>query len=241
MMINRIKSVYLIAGSPRNRKKSAPLFQAVFRASGTVSPSVAYVGAASDDDADFFSFIAEELKAAGAGRIDHALIAPEKSDLEGARNMLKSADIVFISGGDVERGMQVLTEKNMAAYLRQLYEAGKPFFGVSAGSIMLGREWVRWRDPDDDASAEIFMCLGIAPVICDTHAEEDDWQELKALLALEKDDVKGYGIPSGAAIKVFPDGKVEALGGPVSQFIRHGRVVAKGPDLLPTGMRGLRA
>jgi peptidase E len=197
------------------------------------SPSVAYVGAASDDDLWFFDFITKELKEAGAGRINHALMAPDNADLKKAQEILASADIVFISGGDVERGMQVLGEKNMVDCLFHLYESGKPFFGVSAGSIMLAREWVRWRDPDDDRTAEIFPCLGIAPVICDTHAEEDDWQELKVLLALEQENVKGYGIPSGAAIKVFPDGRVEASGGPVSQYIRRGGRVARGSDILP--------
>ena len=133
--------------------------------------------------------------------------------------------------------MEVLQEKDMADFLLQLYKQGKPFFGVSAGSIMLAKEWVRWRDPDDDATAEIFPCLGMAPVICDTHAEEDDWQELKALLALEPDNVKGYGIASGAAIKVFPDGKIEALGGAVPQYIRRGERVERLPDILPADGR----
>ena len=77
----------------------------------------------------------------------------------------------------------------------------------------------------------------MAPVICDTHAEEDDWQELKALLALEEDNVKGYGIPSGAAIKVSPDGKIEALGGAIHQYIRRGERVERIPDILPANGR----
>jgi len=50
--------------------------------------------------------------------------------------------------------------------------------------------------------------LGIANLICDTHGEADDWIELQALLALEKDNTTGYGIVSGTALKVFPDGKI---------------------------------
>jgi peptidase E len=121
----------------------------------------------------------------------------------------------------------------MVDFLFQLYQQGKPFFGVSAGSIMLAKEWVRWRDPDDDSTAELFPCLGFAPVICDTHDEENDWQELKAALKLAEDNVIGYGIVSGAAIKVFPDGKTEALGGAIYRYVHHGERVDRISDILP--------
>jgi len=233
-----MKPVYLLAGGrPRRRKTPDPLIQVVFRESGRVAPDIAYIGTASNDAAWFFNFIAKDLKGAGAGRVSHALIFPKNADLKKAKNILKSADIVFISGGDVEKGIQVLREKKMFDFLLQLYELGKLFFGLSAGSIMLAKEWVRWRDPDDDTTAEVFPCLGLAPIICDTHAEEDGWQELKALLVLEQDNVKGYGIPSGTAIKVFPDGKVEALGGAIHQYIRRGERVERSPDILPANVR----
>jgi len=51
---------------------------------------------------------------------------------------------------------------------------------------MLSKEWIRWRDPDDDATAEFFPCLGIAPLICDTHGEQDGWEELQALFKTGK-------------------------------------------------------
>jgi peptidase E len=198
---------------------------------------VGYVGTANNDDARFFSFIMQEMLDAGSGKVNHAIITPHNANLKKAQNILDSADIVFISGGDVDRGMEVLREKGMIDFLSQLYRQGKPFFGSSAGSIMLAKEWIRWQDPNDNASTEIFPCLELVPVICDTHAEEDDWQELKALLALEQDNVRGYGIPSGAAIKVFPDGKIEALGNAVYQYIRHGERVDMAPDILPVNNR----
>ena len=107
------------------------------------------------------------------------------------------------------------------------------FFGISAGSIMLAKEWVRWRNPDDDDTSEIFPCLGIAPVLCDTHGEADGWEELQALLKLEKDNTRGYGIVSGTVIKVFPDGSVEALGGEIHQYAKRNGVVERIEDILP--------
>ena len=129
--------------------------------------------------------------------------------------------------------MQVLSDKNLTDFIVGLYKQGKPFFGISAGSIMLAKEWIRWTNPDDDNTAEIFPCLGIAPVLCDTHGEADSWEELQALLKLEKEDTIGYGIVSGTAIKVFPDGKIEALAGAIHQFQKSGGKVERISDILP--------
>jgi peptidase E len=232
--MSTLKPVFLFAGGrPRNAQTLTPLFQEVFRESGKASPTVAYVGAASEDSKPFFLMMATFLKGAGAGKIKHAIISFEKSDLKKAQNIINSADIVYISGGDVELGMRVLQEKNMIDFLVELYRQGKPLFGMSAGSIMLAKEWIRWRDPNDDTTAEVFPCLGIAPVICDTHGEQEGWEELQALLKLEPDNVKGYGIVSGLAIKVFPDGRIKALGGAIHQYIKRGGIAERMVDISP--------
>ena len=229
-----LQPVYLLAGGrPRNAQTFNPLLQAVLKESGKEHPTIAYVGAASDENKAFYLMMAAMLKGAGAGKIRHAVLAPAKADVKKAREILETSDIVYISGGDVEHGMQVVQEKNIADYLVGLYKQGKPFFGVSAGSIMLAKEWIRWRDPDNDATAEIFPCLGIAPVICDTHGEADGWEELQALMALEKDGTIGCGIVSGTAIKVFPDGKIEAFGGAIHPYLKKNGKVERIADIVP--------
>jgi cyanophycinase-like exopeptidase len=121
----------------------------------------------------------------------------------------------------------------MTGFLRRLYRSGKPFFGTSAGSIMLARKWVRWRNPDDNESAEPFPCLGLAPILCDTHGEGEGWEELKALLALSPTGAIGYGIASGAAIVIEPDGALFALGGEVDRFRKRTGGVVQIESLIP--------
>ncbi len=228
------KPVYLLAGGRSGKRKVPdPLIQAVFSESGIASPVVAYVGTANGDDNGFFDYMVNIFKQTAVCSVNHALISPDNADLRNTRDILESADIVFISGGDVEMGMLALKEKNMIGFLNKLYRGGKLFFGLSAGSIMLAKEWVRWRDPDDDSTTELFPCLGFAPIICDTHSEQDDWEELKVALKLAEDNTRGYGIVSSTAIKVFPDGRIEALGGAVHQYVRRGEKVERGPDILP--------
>ena len=98
---------------------------------------------------------------------------------------------------------------------------------------MLAKKWVRWPDPEDDYRAELFSCLGIAEVYCDTHDEENGWEELHALLRLVPPGSVAYGIPSGATLAAYPDGTIRALGGTVHCFKRKGRIVVPVKGLTP--------
>ena len=232
--MSEIKPVHLLAGGrSANRAATDFLIREAFCESSKKSPSVGYVGAANGDDGGFFNRLAGMFRENGAGEVGHALLAVGNADISRAKDILNHADIVYISGGDVNTGMQILKERQMVDYLAELYQDGKPFFGLSAGSIMLAKEWVRWRNPDDDTTAELFPCLGFASVLCDTHDEEGGWEELKALLMLEKDGATGYGIATGTALRVFPDGRMEVLGGAVHQYIRQGGKVKRVSDVIP--------
>jgi peptidase E len=179
-------------------------------------PVLAFVGVASfKDNWLVYALLAALIKTGCRCRIRRVVIAPAGADLDKAKEILLKADAVFMSGGDVEAGMQVLQEKKMVGFFQKLAARGQLFIGASAGSIMLSREWVRWKNPNDDSSAELFPCLGIADLICDTHAEADHWAELKTTLNLKKTDMNGFGITSGACLKVWPDGRLEAIGGEI--------------------------
>jgi len=228
------KPVYLLAGGrPKHSGNQDPFTQAVFRESGKKSPTIAYSGTANGDDARFFRRMADEFLKAGSGPITHAVIDAKNADLGKAKKILESADIVFINGGDVEAGMQVLEEKNLIEFFTGLYQEGKPFFGASAGAIMLAEKWIRWMDPDDDSSAELFPCLGFAPIICDCHDEDGGWTELQAALKLEKTIDVGYGLVAGSGVRVFQDGKVEAIGSAIQSYSRKGNRITRVKDISP--------
>jgi len=227
-------SIYLLAGGRSSlRKHGDPLLTWVLASYGLPHPSIAYVGAASGDSQPFFLMISRYMRGCGAGHVTLAPLAGKRVKLEKARAILESADMVFISGGDVEAGMEVLEERQILPFLRELFQKGKPFFGTSAGSIMLGLQWVRWKDPDDDATACILPCMGFAPIVCDTHGEAEEWEELRTLLRLSPEGTLGYGIPVGAGLCVHPDSKLEALNAPVHCYINSGGIVLRSTDLSP--------
>ncbi len=222
------------------------LLQEAFALTGGKAPTVGYVGAAHGDDPVFFARMAGLLRAAGSGKVRLAPLAGAADDGRAARAVLENSDIVFMSGGDVEAGMRLLRARRLPGLLRELQRQGRVFVGVSAGSIMLCERWVRWRDPEDVATAQVLPCLGLARLHCDTHDEEGGWAELKALLRLIGDGVEGYGIPAGGALLVSSDGTVEARGKPAVRIARRrGRFVRlaplpppiQRPDGFPSGTR----
>jgi peptidase E len=234
MNMNIRKPIYLMgAGHGRGMRSTFCILRLIIKDIGKVKPTVAYVGVANGDNIVAYLMISVMMKLARNCRVKRVLIASKKADISKAREALQSADAIFMSGGDVDAGMKVLKEKNMVRFFQDLSKQDKLFFGASAGSIMLATEWVRWRDPHDDSTTELFPCLSIIPVICDTHAEAEDWEELKAALQLKEDGAFGYGIPSGSCLKIYPDGRVKALGGAITRYIRQNGQVERQAYLLP--------
>jgi peptidase E len=211
--------IILISGGP-NSNNTALIAEAL-ALSKTQKPIVVYIGAASSDNKDFFSMLRRMLISAGADKVTLVPIV-QGFDRKKAESILSSGDLVFISGGDVKAGMEYLEKRNLVPFLKKLYESGKPFFGISAGAIMLCRNWIHWRNSADDSSAKSFPCLGFAPVLCDTHAEDEGWNELRTLLGFCPEGTIGYGIPAGGALRVTQNGEVTDIGSPAVRFIKKG-------------------
>lgn len=224
----RPSAVHLLAGGPGTRRGEYRAVVAdVLRLPGKPRPLVAYLGAATDDDPRFLGWMQELVTAAGPCTFRLAPVAGRTAARGAARKVIEAADVVFVGGGDVELGMQRLRERELVASLGEKHGAGTPFLGISAGAILLCRRWIRWRDPEDDDSAELFDCLGLAPVVCDCHGEEEGWPELGALLRLAGGRSVGHGLRAGSAVRVGAGGKVEPLCGQVDRLrVQGGKVVA---------------
>jgi peptidase E len=225
--MNNLKPVYLLSGdSYHHRKSRDPLIREMLAETGRAHPSVAYIGTASGDDPVFFNVIKTLFERTGAGHVELVPLAARESNSENSQAILESADVVFISEGDVDLGMKTIRDRAIAGLIRRRYQEGAVLAGFSAGSILLSRQWVRWRDPDDDTTAESFDCIGVVPLVCDMHDEADGWEELKTLLRLRQVEGEvGYGIPTSMGLRVHPDHRVEAIGGMVHRYTyRDGRV-----------------
>ncbi len=204
------------------------------------APLVAYVGAASDDNAGFFQMIRAAVSVGTKAQLKMVKLASPRASASDARALLEKCDLVFVSGGDVDHGMTILNEKDMVKPLRALAAQGKPMFGLSAGSLLLARDWVRFPE-GNEPHPELFPCLGIAPIHVDAHAEADDWSELRVLVDLLRirgdAEPLGYGLTrkGGLHVEVSRDEvAVSALGTAIPRVgVRRGKVT----DLPPLALR----
>ncbi len=219
--------VFLIAGGPQS-KNNKEILAGVLALIKKEIPNVAYIGAASGDSEEFFLRLRQIIMAAGAGNVGLVPIV-RRFNPDKTRDVLLSSDVVFISGGDVDLGMKYLRNRKLVSFFREIYDRGKVFCGISAGAIMLSRSWIHWRDPDDDDTVELLDCLGFAPLLCDVHAEEDNWAEMKRLLGFFPQGTAGYGIPANGGLRVAPDGKITSIGSAPVRFIKTGADIVISP------------
>lgn len=229
---------HLVGGGPGTVLALRRHFTAALAELSRPRPLLAYVGTATNDNRAFYTMIRGMVGATGA-RMKLARIASPRAKTSEARALLEDCDMVFMSGGDVEHGVKVLRDRDMVNPLVSLARAGKPFFAISAGSLMLAREWVRFPHEDDESTAEIFPCLDVVPIHVDAHSEDDGWSELRVLMRLlherGDDDPVGYGLTRKGALRVTIDGagRVEmvALGTPIPRFVVRKGKVASGAAL----------
>jgi cyanophycinase-like exopeptidase len=162
-------------------------------------------------------------RAFGDAKVERFAVSGEKnaqSPTE-ARGIVERADLIYLAGGDPVVGADVLRQSGADGWLRDARARGAHLGGGSAGAIMLGAWWARWPDEPDGRPFDggtLVACTGVIPdLVIDTHAEEDDWAELKlvdGMLTAEQRTPRLYGIPTNGAIVVHPDGRLEPAGDP---------------------------
>jgi peptidase E len=233
------KPVTLIAGEFGSRHfGTRPYLEQALRFTRKDAPRALYIGAASGDDEPFGTALCSQLAATGAADVAWPKLAKQLRAAHAARKALARVDFVFVGGGDVEAGMDVLRRGKLIADLQAAAKRGVVFAGMSAGAIMLGARWIRWpREDASDDEAETYECLGLAPCSVDTHGEGDGWLETRSFAAVRARELKrkaqAYGIPSGGALIARRSGTLHALGRPVPVFAASPRGAATIERTLP--------
>lgn len=208
--------VYLMAGAgPGTGPRSFRFHEELVVRTGKEKPLFAYVGAASGD-ARWFERVIKTMVFGARSKCAFVRLTDKSIRTSEAKSMLGDADVIFVSGGDVEEGMRVIDDRGLAPYFRELHHGGKIFEAVSAGSIMLGEHWVRFEN-DDDEVGERFDCLGIVPMSFDAHDEKDNWTELRALARLMPNEPGKWVCGLTSKCAAVWDGKIQALGGPLAR------------------------
>lgn len=224
-------AVFLMAGAgPGTGRKAVRYHDELVKLTGKKNPVIAYVGACAGDALGFEKMIGPLIFGLTAKVVPVRLTKKSLLTSE-AKAKLQDADIVFFTGGDVHAGMQVINDRGLAPFFREINVRGKLMEGVSAGSILLGERWVVFPDAGHAGEPKVFDCLGVVPHSFDAH-DENDWEELHVLAKLlpKRPDDWVCGLVSGTCA-VYDDGELTARGGALHRFATG--TSKKLPDLTP--------
>lgn len=165
----------------------------------------AYLGASNGDQPEYFQL----FEAAMAGLEAECRMIPAVPS-SGDMAFLRSAGLVLLAGGDVQRGWTAFERSGVREAVAQRHQEGAVLVGVSAGAVQLGMAgWPEGR------TAELFATWGLVPFLVGAHAEEDEWAELRAAVLAHDGQAVGFGIPRGGGLAYHPDGTVEPIRHPL--------------------------
>jgi peptidase E len=194
--------------------------QSVRKQLGPESPAAAYVGASNGDSPEAHQIFVEAMQTAGIQ--DHRHIRSSLPPEDEA--FLRRADLIVLSGGDVEAGWNVFSQTGMKDLILERRAAGALLIGVSAGAVQLGRHGLISRG---EATAELIESFQLVPFIIGVHDENHDWDTLRRAVQLLEGTAQGIGIPAGGGLICHPDDTVEAIRRPLHEFtVRDGKPVS---------------
>ena len=143
---------------------------------------------------------------------------------------LEDADLIVLSGGDVERGWQVFEQNGFKELLPRLRYDGAVLMGVSAGAIQLGLGHL-----SNAAQPKPLDMFRFAPFYVGAHDEENDWWDLRALVNLSQADTRAIGIPAGGGAVYQSDGTLEPIRKHLTELTKESAKITENVLTPPVG------
>jgi cyanophycinase len=209
-----IKPLFLLADSQLLFWKSeGSLFTERIRGQlDSADPTAAYIGASNGDDPQFYSIFEA---AVGGIALSSCRMIPSQPTAED-REFLGRADLILLAGGDVERGWKVFEENGLKELVTQRRFDGAVLIGVSAGAVQLGLGTLL-----ETSTMKKLSTFQFAPFYVGAHDESAEWWDLRALVNMAGEGVRGIGIPAGGGAVYSADGSLEPIRKPLVEFFKQ--------------------
>jgi peptidase E len=175
------------------------------------SLKAAYIGASNGDLPEFYDLFVAAMENIGIRNCRMIRSAFPKDD----QNFLEKADIVLLSGGDVEQGWDVFVKTGIREAIVRKHEEGAILIGISAGAIQLGLCGSREEEIQEE---RVFDAFQFVPYIIGVHEEKSDWKNLRKTVLFKGEYTKGIGIPTGGGMVYHEDKTVEPIRSPLYEF-----------------------
>jgi cyanophycinase len=227
--VPNLQPLYLFADSQLLfwKRRGRRLLEGVSGSRTDPPPAAAYVGASNGDVKEFYSIFEAAMDAVGIA--DRRMI--DSSFDSEDRAFMERAQLIVLSGGDVQRGWNTFERSGLKQQILASYAHGATLVGISAGAVQLGRRAVV--DTAEASRHELIDMFNLVPAIIDVHDEAREWARLSRTIHLLEGTITGLGIPTGGGIVAHPEGTLEALRLPVDEFSWDGARI-KQSILLPT-------
>jgi hypothetical protein len=209
-----IKPLYLLADSQLLFWKSDcdSLAERLRAELATSNPKAAYIGASNGDQPEFYSLFQAAMESVGSSNCQLVPSQPSREDIL----FIDDADLILLSGGDVERGWHTFEQNGLNEMLPRKRLDGAILMGVSAGAIQLGLGSLT-----NSAQPKRIDMFRFAPFYVGAHDEENDWWDLRALVNLSQSDVRAIGLPSSGGAVYYSDGTLEPLRMPLIEIVKE--------------------
>ena len=209
-----IKPLYLLADSQLLFVKNGgdSLAERIRADLDSANPKAAYIGASNGDQPEFYSLFQAAMESMG---ISNCRLVPSQPSREDTA-FLEEADLIVLSGGDVERGWQVFEQNGLKEFLPRLRYDGAVLMGVSAGAVQFGLGHLT-----NAAQPKPLDMFRFAPFYVGAHDEGNDWFDLRALVNLAQSDARAIGLPAGGGAVYYSDGTLEPLRRPLIEIVKE--------------------
>ena len=175
------------------------------------SLKAAYIGASNGDLPEFYDLFLAAMENIGIRNCRMIRSTFSKED----QDFLETADIVLLSGGDVERGWNIFEATGLKKAISRKYEEGTILIGISAGAMQLGLCGYRDEEVQEE---QVFDTFQFIPYIIGVHEEKSDWETLSKIILTKKGYVNGIGIPTGGGMIYHADKTVEPIRFPLYEI-----------------------
>jgi len=219
-MSEALKPIYLLADSQLLfwKHDDSVFLQSMRSEIVKENPKAAYIGASNDDQPDYYELFKAGME--GIGVRDCQMIRASFPAAGAA--FMEEADLILLSGGDVETGWNAFQQNGFGEALVRRYYNGALLIGVSAGAVQLG--WGAARVADD-SSVGLLETFKLVPYIIGTHEEKNGWKELIKLVREMKGALRGLGIPSGAGAIYRPGDSIEPVRHSLFEYFLSGNSI----------------
>jgi hypothetical protein len=170
----------------------------------------AYIGASNGDQPEFYDIF---LAAMSSINVHDCRMIPSNPSPDDY-GYLDVADLILLAGGDVGRGWDVFKGNGLKERIIEYYYGGALLMGVSAGAIQLGLKG--WREPLATPE-DVIDTFRLAPFVIDAH-DEPEWRRLSQIVLTLSGHTRGFGIPAGGGVILYPDWSIEPVRRPLAEF-----------------------